>query len=128
MIHRALLGAIERFIGVLIEHYGGAFPLWLSPVQISIIPISEKHIKYAEKIARELKEENFRVEIQGENETVSKKIRQVEIQKIPYALVAGEKEQRAKTIRVRSREKGDAGETKLDKFIAKIKKQVKDKK
>jgi threonyl-tRNA synthetase len=125
MIHRALLGAIERFVGVLIEHYGGAFPFWLSPIQISIIPISEKHQKYAEEIAKNLKENHFRIEIQKENETVSKKIRNTEIQKIPYSIVIGDKEKKAKTVRIRSREKGDIGETKLKDFIQKIKKEIK---
>jgi len=128
MVHRALLGAMERFIGVLIEHYGGAFPLWLSPVQIAIIPISEKHLEYAKEIAKKIKEQGFRIEIQEENETVSKKIRNMEIQKVPYTLVIGDKEEKAKTIRIRSREKGDIGETKVEDFIKKIKKQVETKK
>jgi len=128
MLHRALLGAVERFVGILIEHYAGAFPLWLSPIQIAIIPISEKHLKYAKEIAEKIKEQGFRTEIQGENESVSKKIRNAEMQKIPYILVIGDKEQKAKTISVRSREKGDIGETKVEDFVKKIQKQIKTKK
>ncbi len=119
MIHRALLGSLERFIGVLLEHYTGALPLWLSPVQISIIPISDKHLKYAETIEKELK--SFRVEIKKENETVSKKIREGEIQKIPYLLVVGDNEIKADSVRVRERGKGDIGMMKLNKFLEKTK-------
>ena len=128
MIHRALLGAIERFIGILIEHYGGAFPLWLAPVQLSVIPISEKHSDYAKAIAKKLRQENLRVEVQNKNETVSKKIRNAEIQKIPYIIVVGDKEKKSKTIRIRDRQKGDLGEAKLGDFLKKIKKEIKSKK
>ena len=121
VIHRALLGSLERFIGVLIEHYGGAFPVWLAPVQIQIIPVSEKHIAYGEKIFASLHEENFRVELNIKNETVSKKIRQGEIQKIPYLLVIGDQEEKNKTVRVRERGKGDIGEMSLQRFKRKIK-------
>ena len=117
MIHRALLGSLERFIGILLEHYTGALPLWLSPVQISIIPISDKHLKYAETIEKELG--SFRVEIKKENETVSKKIREGEIQKIPYLLVVGDNEIKNKSVRVRERGKGDMGEIKINKFLKK---------
>jgi len=126
MLHRALLGALERFIGVLIEHYAGAFPLWLSPVQIWIIPISEKHQKYAQKVAQELKD--FRIEVKDESGTLSKKIRNAEIQKIPYVLVVGDKEMKSKKIRVRNREKGDIGEQSLKQFITKAKKEIESKK
>jgi threonyl-tRNA synthetase len=117
MIHRALLGSMERFFGVLIEYYGGAFPLWLSPVQIQIVPISSRHSKYANSILKELSSLNLRMELKDENETISKKVRQGEIQKIPYILVVGDQEMKKKTIRVRERSKGDIGEMKLDKFI-----------
>ncbi len=118
MIHRALLGSLERFIGVLLEHYAGALPLWLSPVQINIIPISDKHLKYAETIEKELS--SFRVEIKKENESVSKKIREGEIQKIPYLLVVGDNEIKADSVRVRERGKGDIGMMKLNKFLEKF--------
>jgi len=117
MIHRALLGSMERFFGVLIEHYAGAFPLWLSPVQIWIIPISSKHVKYAKEIKEQLKD--FRTELKDENETISKKIRQGEMQKIPYLLIIGDKEIKNKTISVRERKKGDVGTMKINQFIKK---------
>jgi len=128
MIHRALLGSLERFIGVLIEHYAGAFPFWLSPVQIWIIPIGSSHRKYAEKIAKQFSELSYRVEVKDENETVSKKIREGEIQKIPYLLVVGDKEMKNKSIRIRKRGKGDVGMVKLDKFLKEIKKEAEEKK
>jgi len=117
MIHRALLGSLERFIGVLIEHYGGAFPLWLSPVQIWVIPINSSHIKYAKKIYTKLKEQGFRVETKTESETISKKIRNGEIQKIPYLLVVGDKELKTKKVCVRQRGKRNIETISLTKFI-----------
>jgi threonyl-tRNA synthetase len=114
MIHRALLGALERFIGVLLEYYGGNLPFWLSPEQIWVIPIGSRHEKYAKKVAEELKENGLRVELNEENETVSKKIREGEIQKIPYLLVVGDTEIKNKSVRVRERGKGDIGEMKLN--------------
>lgn len=120
MIHRALLGSLERFFGVLIEHYAGTLPFWLSPEQIWIIPVGKNHIKYAKEVAKNLG--NFRLLIKDEKETVSKKIRGGEVQKIPYLLVVGDKEMKKKTVRVRERGKGDIGELKLEKFIEKINK------
>jgi threonyl-tRNA synthetase len=128
MIHRTLLGSIERFVGVLLEDTAGNLPLWLSPYQIWIVPIGSKHEKYADKIGKELKKENLRIEIKNENETVSKKIREGEIQKIPYILVVGDKEMKSKSVRVRKRGKGDIGETKLSKFIEKVKMEIERKK
>jgi len=122
VIHRALLGGVERFIGILIEHCGGVFPFWLSPVQIQIIPISDNHIKYAEKILKELKQADFRVELNRNNTTVSKKIREGELQKTPYLLVVGDKEEKAESVRVRERGKGDIGEKKVKEFIQELKK------
>lgn len=107
VIHRAILGSTERFLAILIEHYGGAFPLWLAPVQLKIVPVSEKHLDYAKKMAAELK--NYRVEIAEENETLGKKIRNAELQKIPYILVVGDKEMQSQKVNVRSRKKGDLG-------------------
>ena len=118
MIHRALLGSIERFIGVLLENYAGALPLWLAPEQIWIIPVGSRHKKYAKEIKKELI--SFRAKIKDENETVSKKIREGELQKIPYLLVVGDKEMKTKSIRVRSKNK-DLGPIKLTKFLEKIK-------
>lgn len=123
MIHRALLGSLERFIGVLIEHYGGTFPFWLSPEQIWIIPVGARHKKYANSLEEELTSNNFRTKVKDENETVSKKIRDGEIQKIPYLLVVGDKEMKRVLVRVRERGKGDVGEMKFKKFLEKIKKE-----
>lgn len=121
MVHRALLGSLERFVGVLLEHHAGALPFWLSPVQIYVIPVGSRHEKYAQQIAKELKENNFRIKVKDENETVSKKIREAELQKIPYMLVVGDEEIKSKSVRVRTREKGDIGMIKMDKFIKMIK-------
>ncbi|GAH31202.1 unnamed protein product, partial [marine sediment metagenome] len=120
MIHRALLGSIERFIGVLLEHYAGALPFWLSPVQIYVIPVGNAHNKYAQQIAKQLQEKDIRVEVKDQNETVSKKIRNGELQKIPYMLVVGDKEMKSKSVRVRDRKKGDVGIKKVEKFIKTI--------
>jgi len=121
MVHRALLGSLERFIGVLLEHYAGALPLWLSPIQIYVIPVGSRHEKYAKQIGTELIESGLRIKIKDENETVSRKIREGEMQKIPYMLVVGDEEIKSKSVRARSREKGDIGMMKLDKFIKEIK-------
>ena len=128
MIHRALLGSMERFFGVLIEHYAGAFPLWLAPEQIWIIPIGSRHKKYAKEIMEELTNYGLRIKIKDENETVSKKVRDGEIQKIPYLLVVGDKEIESKLIRVRQKGKGDIGTMKINKFIEMVKKEIKQKK
>ena len=121
MIHRALLGSLERFIGILLEYYGGVLPLWLSPEQIWIIPVGSRHEKYANFVNKQLTTNNLRTTIRSENETVSKKIREGEIQKIPYMLVVGDKEMKTKSARVRERRKGDIGIIKLNKFFEKIK-------
>ena len=126
MIHRALLGSIERFIGVLLEHYYGALPSWLSPEQIWLIPVGSRHEKYAQKVKKELS--SFRVKLKDENETVSKKIREGEIQKIPYLLVVGDKEMKAKSVRARERGKGDIGMINVNKFIERVKKEIEIKK
>jgi len=120
MVHRALLGSLERFVGVLLEHHAGALPFWLSPVQIYVIPVGSRHEKYAKQIGKDLEEKGFRIKVKDENETVSKKIRGGEMQKIPYMLVVGDAEQKAKSVRVRTREKGDIGMMKIDKFIGKL--------
>jgi len=128
MIHRALLGSMERFIAVLLEHYAGALPLWLSPIQVYIIPVGTKHKKYAKELLKEISNEGIRCKLKDENETVSKKIREGEIQKIPYVLVVGDKEEKAKSVRVRDRKKGDIGEFKTKDFIQKVVKETNNKK
>lgn len=121
MVHRALFGSVERFFGVLIEHYAGAFPLWLAPVQIGLVPISEKHTAYAAKVEAELKAAGLRVETDGRNEKMNAKIRDFANQKTPYILVFGDKEEAAGAVSVRTRGKGDQGSMPLAGFIAKAK-------
>jgi len=127
MVHRALLGSIERFIGVLLENYAGALPLWLSPEQVWVIPVGARHEKYAKEIIKELTNCELRIKLKEENETVSKKIRDGEIQKIPYLLVVGDKEMKLRAVRVRSKNK-DLGVMLLTKFIEKIKSEIEKKK
>jgi threonyl-tRNA synthetase len=129
VIHRVIYGSMERFIGLLIEHYAGIFPLWLSPVQISILPISENQKEYAEKIAAELKNavEGLRVEIDSRPESIGKKIREATLQKIPYQIILGEKEQTAEKIAVRTRSGQDLGQIELAEFAAKIKTEIEQK-
>jgi len=128
MVHRAILGSYERFLALIIEHFAGAFPLWLSPIQVSVIPIGEKHLNYAKEIQNQLKNNDVRAELRDENETLGKKIREAEMQKIPYLLVVGDKEIEAKSVSVRERGKGDTGQMPIDKFIDKIKKEIVNKK
>jgi len=128
MIHRALLGSLERFIGVLLEYYAGNLPLWLSPEQIWVIPVGSRHEKYAKEVTKRCQVLGFRCQTKDENETVSKKIRDGEIQKIPYLLVVGDKEVKEKSVRIRERGKGDIGIMKLDKFLDKVKIEIERKK
>jgi len=121
MVHRALFGSIERFFGVLIEHYAGAFPLWLAPVQVGLVPISERHHEYAKKVEAELKAAGLRVEVDDRNEKMNGKIRDFANQKTPYTLVFGDKEQESGAVSVRTRGKGNQGSVPLAEFIAKAK-------
>jgi threonyl-tRNA synthetase len=121
MVHRALFGSLERFFGVLIEHYAGAFPLWLAPVQIGLVPISERHAGYAQKVEAELKAAGLRVETDARNEKMNAKIRDFANQKTPYILVFGDKEEAAGSVSVRTRGKGDQGSQPLADFIANAK-------
>jgi len=120
MIHRALLGSIERFMAVLIEHYKGDFPFWLAPVQIKILPVLEKHSNYAKIIEKKLKEVHFRTEIDESEETLSKRIRKAELEKIPYIVVVGDKEEKDQLVAIRQRGKGDLGPMKLETFVSVI--------
>ncbi|MFZ0662028.1 MAG: threonine--tRNA ligase [Acidobacteriaceae bacterium] len=117
MVHRALFGSVERFFGVLIEHYAGAFPLWLAPVQMGLVPISERHHAYAQKVQRELQKAGFRVELGSRNEKMNAKIRDFTMQKAPYVLVMGDKEEAANAVSVRARGKGDLGSRPVEEFI-----------
>jgi threonyl-tRNA synthetase len=121
VIHRAIYGSLERFIGVLIEHYGGAFPVWLAPVQAKVMSISEKAEDYAIKVYNRLMAEDIRVELDTRNEKINAKIRDAQMEKVPYMLVVGQKEANSRSIAVRSREKGDEGATLLEDFIVRIK-------
>ena len=126
VIHRSPLGSHERFIAFLIEHYAGAFPLWLSPEQIWILPVSDKFLSFARKIRTELLQKNkeLRITVREENETLGKKIREGQMAKIPYLVIVGEKEERQGTISVRDRQKGDLGQMEIEKFIVKIKQEI----
>ena len=124
MIHAAIMGSVERLIAVLIEHYAGAFPAWLSPVQVQVIAVSQKHQAYARKITDALDKENIRVELTEADETLGKRIREGETQKIPYLLIVGDKEVKAKSVAVRKRGKGEAGSQKLTQFIEQVKKEI----
>ncbi|MDD5750291.1 MAG: threonine--tRNA ligase [Candidatus Pacebacteria bacterium] len=127
MIHRTIMGSFERFMGILIEHYAGAFPLWLSPVQAIILPIGQDHQKYGQEVLDMLKKNNIRATLNLDNETIGKKIREAEMQKIPYLLVVGDKEVQAKSVAVRERGAGDKGAMAIDELIDIIKKEVADK-
>jgi threonyl-tRNA synthetase len=117
MVHRALFGSVERFFGVLIEHYAGAFPLWLAPVQIGLVPISEKHLDYARTVKEKLETAGLRVELDERNEKMNAKIREFTLQKVPFVLIMGDKESNTASVSVRTRGKGDEGSIPLDAFI-----------
>ncbi|MDO8522709.1 MAG: threonine--tRNA ligase [bacterium] len=125
MIHRAIIGTFERFIGILLEHFDGALPFWLSPVQVQILTINDKVLDYANKITAELKSKNIRIELDSRNESIGKKIREAELQRIPYLLVIGEKEASAGKVAVRERGKGDLGAMGLEEFLDKCAKNQK---
>jgi threonyl-tRNA synthetase len=127
MVHRALFGSIERFFGVLIEHYAGAFPMWLAPVQVGLVPISEKHLDYAAVVKTKLEAAGLRVELDGRNEKMNAKIREFTLQKVPFVLIMGDKEAASEAVSVRTRGKGDEGSTSLADFIARAKRLVEQK-
>ena len=124
MIHRAIYGSLERLIGILIEEYAGKFPLWLSPVQIKVIPVSEKHFDYAQKLYKELFDMNFRVEADKRDEKLGYKIRAAQLEKIPYMIIVGDKEIENNNISVRSRDKGDLGTFEFKDFVNHLKKEL----
>ena len=124
MIHRVAFGSIERFIGILIEHFAGAFPTWLAPVQVKVLPISEKYMEYAGKVMEALNGAGIRVELDGQDEKIGYKIRMAQMQKIPYMLVVGQKEAEEGLVSVRSRFVGDEGQKKLEAFIADISEEI----
>ena len=120
MVHRALLGSLERFFGVLIEHYGGAFPLWLAPLQAVVIPVTEKHQAYAREVGDTLRAQGVRVHVDDRNEKLGYRIREAQVQKVPYMLVVGDKEVEAKTVSVRHRHAGDLGAQDVSAFGARV--------
>ncbi len=127
MVHRALFGSIERFFGVLIEHYTGAFPVWLSPVQAVVLPIAERHVDYAIKVADQLKAAAVRVEVDARNEKMNAKIREHAMQKVPFLLVVGDKESEAGKVNVRARGKEKTEDMPAAEFVDKIKKLIEEK-
>jgi threonyl-tRNA synthetase len=116
MIHRVIFGALERFIGILIEEFAGAFPVWLAPVQARVIPVGERYLDYADQVRRQLMEDDLRVEIDARDEKVGYKIRSAQLEKIPYMLIVGEKEAEAGTVSVRHRNAGDLGSMPVEEF------------
>ncbi|HQF70343.1 MAG TPA: His/Gly/Thr/Pro-type tRNA ligase C-terminal domain-containing protein, partial [Promineifilum sp.] len=118
MIHRAPFGSMERFVGILIEHFNGAFPLWLSPVQAVVIPIADRHVAYGREVVAALRAAGLRVEIDEGSERMNKKIREAQLQKTPFMLVVGDKEAEARAVAVRTRDEQDRGAQPLDAFIA----------
>jgi threonyl-tRNA synthetase len=116
MIHRALFGSMERFFGVLIEHYAGAFPMWLAPVQVAVLPITDRVNEYAEELSRELREAGLRVEANLRSEKIGAKIRDAQLQKVPFMLVLGDREMEQRTVAVRERAKGDIGVMSIAEF------------
>src|SRR6266542_2558244 len=126
MVHRALYGSIERFFGVLIEHYAGAFPVWLSPVQVLLIPIAERHVEYANKVASQLRESSVRVEVDARNEKMNAKIREHAMQKVPFMLVVGDKEAESGKVNVRTRSKEKTEDVSLEQFVKTVSKLIED--
>ena len=124
MIHRVIFGSIERFIGILIEHFAGAFPTWLAPVQVKVLPISDKYMDYAQKVLDELNNSGVRAEIDTRAEKIGYKIREAQMKKIPYMLVVGAKEEEDGLVSVRSRFEGDEGQKSLTDFLAAIKMEI----
>ena len=120
MVHRALWGSVERFFGVLIEHYAGAFPLWLAPVQATVLPITDHQIAYAEAVAEELRSGGLRIEVDRRSEKIGFKIREAQLQKVPYMLVVGQREAESGQVAVRHRRKGDTGTRTPAEFLADV--------
>ena len=126
MLHRAGYGSLERFIGILIEHFAGAFPSWIAPVQVKVVPVTEKHMNYARSVADALSASNVRVEIEEGNDTLGYKIRKVQMEKVPYTLVVGDKEMNGHTVSVRSRKNGDEGSLPVAVFVSNLIREIRD--
>lgn len=128
MVHRALLGSIERFFGILVEHYAGAFPAWLAPVQAVVIPIADRHLEYASQVADQLRQAELRVQVDDSSDRMQAKIRKAQVQKVPYMLVIGDREQEAGAVAVRLRTEENLGAMPIDAFVARAKQAVAEKK
>jgi threonyl-tRNA synthetase len=128
MLHRAILGSLERFIGILIEHHSGTFPLWLSPVQAVVINITDKHEAYAQAVYKRLLEQGVRIKIDLRNEKIGFKIREHSMQRVPYILIIGDKELENQTITVRTQKGDDLGSLKLDDLVVKLSQEIADRK
>jgi len=124
MVHRAILGSYERFLVLLIEHFAGVLPLWIAPVQVKLLPIADAHIDYAKEVKKQLEEQGIRVELDSRSEKIGYKIREAQLEKVPYMLILGDKEVEAKAVGVRSRKEGDIGAMETHKFIEKVKEEV----
>jgi threonyl-tRNA synthetase len=124
MIHRAILGSVERFLGILIEHYGGDFPLWLAPVQCMLVPVSERHVEYALEIQQKMVAHGLRCDIDVRNEKIGAKIRDAENRKINYMFIVGDNEIENKTLSVRKRKKGNQGEMPVEVCIEKLEEEI----
>jgi threonyl-tRNA synthetase len=127
MLHRTILGSIERFLGILIEHFAGAFPVWLSPVQVAVLPVAERHIPYAREVADLLAQRDIRVECDEENATLGAKIRKAELGKVPYILVVGDREVEHRTVSVRRRRVGNLGNMELEGFLRHLQQEIEEK-
>ena len=125
MLHRVIFGSIERFIGILIEQYAGAFPTWLAPVQVKILTIADRHVDYAKKLMKEMSSKGIRVELDDREEKMGYKIREAQLQKVPYMLIIGDKEVEENKVSMRSRDKGDLGSIEKEKFIEKVEEEIK---
>jgi threonyl-tRNA synthetase len=128
MIHRVAYGSLERFIGILIEHYAGAFPTWLAPVQVKILPITDRHVDYARQIQALMRDKDIRVEVDDRNEKIGYKIRGAQMEKVPYSLVVGDKEAEAQTVAVRQRGQGEVGTQPIHEFIKHVINEITEKK
>jgi threonyl-tRNA synthetase len=117
MIHRALMGSFERFIGILVEHYAGEFPLWLAPVQVAVLPIADRHLAYGRGVVSQLRDAGVRVELDERPESVGRKIRDAELRKVPYMLVVGDQEEREERVAVRRHGEGDQGSVPTAEFV-----------
>ena len=127
MIHRVVFGSIERFIGILTEHFAGAFPIWLAPVQFELMPIADRHNEFTAKVAAELKKRGIRVEVDDRSEKIGFKIREAQLQKIPYMLVIGDKEVETENVSIRCRKRGDIGTMSVSDFCDMVEKEIREK-